>query len=70
MKCTTVTLRDGRSFELDESNDVDWDNKGILIAGEGADQTNPSSWRMISWDDFREISFRSATTVDGRRRGS
>jgi len=26
-----VTLRDGRTFELSESNDVTWDNKGIFI---------------------------------------
>ena len=30
-----VTLLDGRSFELEDSNDVDWDNKGILIAPTG-----------------------------------
>jgi len=31
-----VTLLDGRSFELEDSNDVDWDNKGILIAPTGS----------------------------------
>ena len=31
-----VTRLDGRSFELEDSNDVDWDNKGILIAPTGS----------------------------------
>jgi len=53
-----VTLVDGRSFQLDESNDVDWDNKGIMVAPEGADHSDASAWRLVSWDEFREIRFR------------
>jgi hypothetical protein len=53
-----VTLGDGRSFDLVDSNDVDWDNKGIMIAPEDADQSDPSAWRVIRWDDFREARFR------------
>ena len=53
-----VTLVDGRSFELDESNDVDWDNKGIMVAPEGADASEVSAWRVVPWDEFREILFR------------
>lgn len=53
-----VTLVDGRSFELGESNDLDLDNKGIMVAPEGADFSDPSAWRMVTWDDFREIGFR------------
>ena len=66
----TVTLLDGRSLELDESNDVDWGNRGILIAGEGADLTNASAWRVVPWDEFREVRFRNGIAVDGRRQGS
>ena len=68
-----VTLRDGRVFELDDSNDVDWDNKGILIAPIGADGGNDpdgSRWRVIPWDDFREITFQHGETVEGRKAGS
>jgi len=64
-----VTLLDGRSFELDDSNDVDWDNKGILIAPIGSDGGNDldgSRWRVIPWDDFREVTF----THDGGSPGS
>ena len=53
-----VTLVDGRTFELDDSNDVDWDNKGIMVAPEGADHSDASSWRVVPWDEFREIRFR------------
>lgn len=52
-----VTLVDGRSFALDHSNDVDWDNKGILVAPEDADPAVASSWRLVSWEDFREVRF-------------
>ncbi len=56
----TVTLRDGRTFELDDANDVDWDNKGILIAPEaasGGEALNGSRWRVVAWDDFKEARF-------------
>lgn len=83
-----VTLLDGRTFELeesngfawrdrrdqrdrrdwndwDDSNDVDLDNKGILIQPEGATGDNgaPSTrWRVIAWDEFREVRFRHDST--------
>ena len=76
----TVTLLDGRTFELDgrtfeadgrtfplgDSNDVTWDNKGILIQPEVADggsQADQSRWRVIPWDEFREVRFRPDTTA-------
>ena len=82
----TVTLLDGRTFELDgrtlerdgrtspldDSNDVDWDNKGILIAplddsgtstADGGGGANPSRWRVVTWDEFREIRFRPDATA-------
>ena len=66
----TVTLLDGRSFELDDSNDVDWDNKGILIAPQlsiAAADPGAARWRVIPWDEFREVRFRHDTTVDRGR---
>ena len=54
-----VTLLDGRTFELFDSNDVDFDNKGVMIAPEDADHADADVWRMVSWDDFRAIRFRS-----------
>ena len=68
-----VTLLDGRSFELDDSNDVDWNNKGILIAPLGADRSSDpdgSRWRVVPWDDFREVRFRHDAMDDGQRPGS
>jgi hypothetical protein len=62
----TVTLLDGRTFELDDSNDVDWDNKGILVAPESAStEAAPSGsrWRVVPWDEFKEARFRPATTI-------
>ena len=68
-----VTLLDGRTFELDDSNDVDWDNKGILIAPIGANRSSEadgSRWRVVPWDDFREVRFRHDAVDDRRRPGS
>ena len=66
----TVTLLDGRTFELDDSNDVDWDNKGILIAPESASNgaaQNGSRWRVVPWDEFKEARFRHHPKIaDGR----
>ncbi|MCH7533619.1 MAG: hypothetical protein IIB36_17925 [Gemmatimonadetes bacterium] len=44
----TVTLRDGREFNLDGSNDVDDGNRGIII------QDNGRTYE-VEWDDFREL---------------
>ena len=65
-----VTLLDGRTFQLDDSNDVDWDNKGILIAPEaasGGGGPDPSGWRLVPWDQFKEARFRHATQMAGGR---
>lgn len=43
-----VTLKDGRSFDLHGSNDVDDGNRGIAV------ETEDGSWRL-DWDDFREL---------------
>ena len=66
----TVTLMDGRSFELDDSNDVDWDNKGILIAPRAANgDAGPeeSRWRVVPWDQFKEVRFRHDPTLESGR---
>jgi hypothetical protein len=43
-----VTLRDGRSFELTGSNDVNDENRGIVVdTGNGV--------RKVPWEDFREL---------------
>lgn len=46
-----VTLVDGRTFELEGSNDVDEHNKGIFVTGEDGET------RLIAWDSFRQVSF-------------
>ena len=45
---STVVLRDGRSFELDGSNDVGRGNRGVVVTAE--DQTY-----TVGWADFREL---------------
>jgi len=47
-----VTLLDGRTFELEDTNDVDSDNKGIFIQFD-----DTGEWVMVTWDDFREVRF-------------
>lgn len=44
----TVTLKDGRSFELSGSNDVDGRNRGILV-------DTGSEVRRVPWSDFKEL---------------
>lgn len=55
----TVTLADGRSFELDDANDVNWDNKGIMVSIGVSDPSDAqlSDWRYVPWDDFASIRF-------------
>lgn len=43
-----VTLRDGRTFALDGSNDVDDGNRGILVR-------NATGAHEIDWEDFVEL---------------
>ena len=46
-----VTLWDGRTFSLRESNDVDEDNKGIFITLDDGDDV------MVEWDEFDRVEF-------------
>lgn len=45
-----MTLRDGRTFELSDSNDVDHGNRGITIRTDGRDYE-------VQWRDFAEATF-------------
>jgi hypothetical protein len=51
-RSSEVTLTDGRTFELEGSNDVDRDNKGIVVEVDGDDLI------LIDWDRFSEVTFR------------
>jgi len=46
-----VTLKDGRSFKLRGSNDIDSDNKGIFIFENEDDEI------IVDWEDFERVEF-------------
>lgn len=46
-----VVLLDGRTFELEGSNDVDDGNKGIYVTPDGGETV------LVAWRDFREVVF-------------
>ena len=46
-----VTLRNGMSFELRGSNDVDEDNKGVFV------ETDEGDLEELDWDDFEKVEF-------------
>ena len=46
-----VVLRDGRTFELEGSNDVDDGNKGIYLTPDGGETV------LVEWWDVREVTF-------------
>ncbi len=50
-RSSIVTLRDGRSFRLSGSNDVDEDNRGIFISLLDGDEVE------IDWEDFERVEF-------------
>ena len=50
-RTAVVTLRDGRRFELGESNDVDEDNKGVYIEREDGGLV------LVPWESFRRVLF-------------
>lgn len=63
-----VTLAGGRTLELSGSRDVNADNKGIMVASRelGAAPDGDPGWRLIPWDDIREVRFDPATTTTNR----
>ena len=46
-----VTLKNGKKFRLEDSNDVNEDNKGIFIEDEEGNEIE------VEWDDFEEVRF-------------
>jgi hypothetical protein len=55
-----VTLRDGRVFEMDGSNDVDESNHGVFILPEGSGWSpddGEAVWVMVRWEDFQSVIF-------------
>lgn len=55
-----VTLVDGRILELSGSNDVNTENKGVLIraVGEQASAVEEGAWVRVPWSDFQSVRFR------------
>jgi hypothetical protein len=47
-----VTLWDGRTLDLRNSNDVNDDNKGIFI------QTDAGETALVRWEEFERVEFR------------
>lgn len=57
---TQVTLRDGRTFILEGSNDVDEGNDGIFVLpedGGGSPDDAEAVWVMVRWEDFLSARF-------------
>lgn len=52
-----VTLLDGRVLEMEGSNDVNEENKGIFIQVDDQTGSRSEGWVLVRWDDFREIRF-------------
>lgn len=53
-----VTLHSGRMFKLDGTNDVDSDNRGIIVNVPGQGRVD------IDWDEFEEIVFTDAPNIN------
>ena len=51
-RSSNVTLRDGRTFRLRGSNDVDEDNKGIFITLSDGEEIE------VEWDEFSKVIFK------------
>lgn len=67
-----VTLADGRTLELDGPRDVSSDNKGVMVAVAGNSGTSDGSsgWRLIPWDDIREVRFDAGSAAPGNSGGA
>jgi len=66
-----VTLADGRRVALDGARDVSSDNKGVMVAvAQGSGMRDGSrGWRLIPWDDIREVRFASVPAAPGSLEG-
>ncbi len=54
-RSSMVVLKDGREMRLEDSNDIDSDNRGICISDPNLGRIN------ISWDEFDIIEFQDAS---------
>jgi hypothetical protein len=50
-RASEVTLKDGRSFQLRGSNDVDDDNKGVIVTESKGQEV------FVDWEDFSRVVF-------------
>ena len=68
----TVTLTDGRTLELGGSRDVSSDNKGVMVASaqDTGMRDGRQGWRLIPWDDIREVRFNPGPAPPGSSEGS
>ncbi len=53
-----VTLKSGRSYRMDDSNDVDDGNRGIVVVMPGKGRV------VIAWDDFEKVTFKDVPSID------
>jgi len=56
----SVILRDGRTFELTGSNDVDSSNDGVFVLVDGSGRSpddEDAEWVMVRWEDFLAVQF-------------
>lgn len=54
MRSAEITLRDGRAFDMRGSNDVNQENKGIVV------RTADGAVVLVEWDEFAQVVFSSA----------
>ena len=52
-RSSMVTIKDGRTFRLRGSNDVDEDNKGIIVMTDDGEEIE------VDWEDFERLEFES-----------
>ena len=66
-----VTLADGRRLALDGARDVSSDNKGVMVAvaQDSGMSDGRQGWRLIPWDDIREVRFDSVPAAPGSLEG-
>lgn len=66
-----VTLADGRRLALDGARDVSSDNKGVMVGSpeDSGMRDGRQGWRLIPWDDIREVRFRAGPPDAGPENG-
>lgn len=66
-----VTLADGRTLELGGARDVSPDNKGVMVAAarDSGMRDGSQGWRLIPWEDIREVRFDSGPAAPGGSEG-